>query len=204
MIHLYAAPTSNGLRAKIMLEECGLPYVLHAVDLAQGEHRTPAFRAMNPMQMIPVLVDEDGPGGKRLTLAQSVAILLYLAEKCGRFLPTDPARRPAFFEAVMNASTDVGPALAGKLAIARSATPHATSEQIFESRLRTYFSVWNARLADQPFCAGDEITIADFVLYSVHIRCEQLYPELVDGNPALQRWAATIGARPGVKRGVAF
>ena len=91
MIDLYAAGTSNGMRARIALEECGLPYKLLPIDLAKGEHKTPQFLAMNPNGQIPVIVDHDGPGGKPLTLSQSTAILLYCAEKSGKFLPKDPA-----------------------------------------------------------------------------------------------------------------
>src|SRR5690349_4379298 len=109
MIDLYAAGTSNGMRARIALEECGLPYTLHKIDLTKGEHKTPSFLAMNPNGQIPVIVDKDGPGGKPLTLSQSTAILLYAAEKSGKFMPKDPAVRAAALQALMNASTDVTP-----------------------------------------------------------------------------------------------
>ena len=95
MIDLYAAGTSNGMRARMALEECGLPYTFHRIDLTKGEHKTPQFLAMNPFGQIPVLVDSDGPGGKPVTLHQSTAILLYAAEKSGKHLPKDLAARPA-------------------------------------------------------------------------------------------------------------
>src|SRR5205085_7116645 len=81
MIDLYAAGTSNGMRGRIALEECGLAYNLHPIDLTKGEHKTPQFLALNPMGQIPVIVDHEGPGGKPVTLSQSSAILLYAAEK---------------------------------------------------------------------------------------------------------------------------
>src|SRR5439155_1638750 len=93
MIDLYAAGTSNGMRARIGLEECGLAYNLHPIDLAKGEQKSPSFLAMNPNGQIPVIVDSDGPGGKPVTISQSVAVLMYCAEKSGKFLPKDPATR---------------------------------------------------------------------------------------------------------------
>src|SRR5512132_1514289 len=125
MIDLYAAATSNGTRARIALEECGLAYKLHPVDLAKGEQKSAAFLAMNPNGQIPVIVDHDGPGGKPVTLSQSTAILLYCAEKSGKFLPQDPAARPAVLQALMNASTDVTPIFGALFGVVRSKEPHA-------------------------------------------------------------------------------
>jgi len=107
MIDLYAAGTSNGMRARIGLEECGLAYAFHPIDLTKGEQKSPSFLAMNPNGQIPVIVDSDGPGGKPVTLSQSVAVLMYCAEKSGKFLPRDPAARPAFWQALMSAASDV-------------------------------------------------------------------------------------------------
>src|SRR5512147_1355086 len=109
MIDLYAAGTSNGMRARIALEECGLPYKWNFIDLAKGEQKSPQFLAMNPNGAIPVIVDHDGPGGKPLTLYQSTAILLSAAEKSGKFIPQDPAARAATMQALMGASTDITP-----------------------------------------------------------------------------------------------
>src|SRR5256885_16084383 len=102
MIDLYAAGTSNGMRARIAVEECGLAYRFHPIDIQKGEQKLPGFLAMNPMGQIPVLVDNEGPGGKPLTLSQSTAILVYCAEKSGRFLPRDPAARAAMLQALMS------------------------------------------------------------------------------------------------------
>ena len=107
MIDLYAAGTSNGMRARIGLEECGLAYNLHPIDLTKGEQKSPSFLAMNPNGQIPVIVDSDGPGGKPVTLSQSVAVLMYCAEKSGKFLPKDPAARPAFWQALASAASDM-------------------------------------------------------------------------------------------------
>jgi GSH-dependent disulfide-bond oxidoreductase len=184
MIDLYAAGTSNGMRARIGLEECGLAYALHPIDLAKGEHRTPQFLAMNPNGQIPVLVDNEGPGGKPVTLSQSSAILLYAAEKSGKFLPKDAAKRPAVWQALMSASTDITPVLGTVFGIIRGKDPHAPTADMFKGRLRSYFQVWDEALAKRKYAGGDEVSIADFSLYA--------------------RWAGEIGARPAVQRALKF
>src|ERR687895_2773627 len=90
MIDLYAAGTSNGIRARIALEECGLAYKLHPIALEKGENKTPQFTALNPNAQIPVIIDHEGPGGRPVTVAQSSAILIYAGEKSGKFMPKDP------------------------------------------------------------------------------------------------------------------
>src|SRR5436309_718098 len=109
MIDLYAAGTTNGIRARIALEECGLAYNLHPIALEKGEHKTPQFLAMNPMGQIPVMVDREAAGGKPLTMSQSTAILMYAAEKSGKFIPKDSTKRAEMLQALMSASTDVTP-----------------------------------------------------------------------------------------------
>ena len=127
MIDLYAAGTSNGIRARIALEECGLAYKLHPIALEKGENKTPQFMALNPNAQIPVIVDHEGPGGKPVTVSQSSAILVYAAEKSGKFIPKDPAARPAFWQALMSASTDITPTLGSIFQIVRSKEPAAGS-----------------------------------------------------------------------------
>jgi GST-like protein len=204
MIDLYAAPTSNGLRATIMLAECGLPYTLHKIDIGKGETKTADFLKLNPMGLIPVIVDREGPGGKPLTIAQSVAIMLYLGDKAGKFIPKEPAAKAVFHDALLNAATDIGATLGSVFAISRSPEPHQPSKEIFEKRLANYFAVWNGKLAERKYCAGDEITAADFALYAVAARCRQLMPALTAGNPNLDRWESELAARPGVQKGMAF
>src|SRR6185437_6286529 len=103
MIDLYTAGTGNGFRAAIVLAESGLPHRIHKIDLGKGEQKTPEFLARNPAGAIPVLVDSEGPGGKALTLSQSGAIALYLAEKSGKFLPKDASRRALALQWFMQA-----------------------------------------------------------------------------------------------------
>ena len=135
MIHLYAAPTTNGIRAKVTLDECGVDYELHRVDMKAREHKTAEYLTMNPMGMTPVIVDEDGPGGKKCTVPQSIAILFYLAEKVGKFIPTEPASRAAFWDPMMNATTDIGPTFGAISFIGRMAEPHEPTREAFIAQL---------------------------------------------------------------------
>ncbi len=200
MIDLYAAGTSNGMRARIALEECGLAYTFHPVDLAKGEHKTPQFLAMNPFGVIPVMIDRDGPGGKPLTLHQSSAILVYAAEKSGKFLPKDPAARAAMWQALMSASTDVTPTFGVVNGLARAKEPHAPSVQAYKDRLRALFQVWDGLLGKSKYAAGGELTIADFSLYAGYWRTKGAMAELVAGMPNLERWAGEMAARPAIQR----
>lgn len=119
MIELYSFGTGNGRRASIALEECGLPYVAHKVDIARGEHKAPAFLAINPVGRIPVIVDPDGPSGSTITINDSGAILLYCAEKSGRFIPSDPVRRMAALRWTFHAESDAGEPIAGLFRLSR-------------------------------------------------------------------------------------
>jgi len=200
MIDLYAAGTSNGMRARIALEECGLKYNWHPIDLAKGEHKTPQYLALNPMGQIPVIVDNDGPDGKKVTLAQSSAIMMYCAEKAGKFIPKDPAGKAAMLEAYMSASTDITPMFGTVNACVRAKEPHAATTEMFKQRLAAYFKVWNDFLAKRKYAGGNEVTIADFSLYAGYWRTKGAFPELVAGLGNLERWAGEIGARPGIQR----
>ena len=204
MIDLYAAPTSNGMRARIALEECGLPYTLHKIDLQKGEHKTPSFLAMNPNGQIPVIVDKDGPGGRPLTLSQSTAILLYAAEKSGKFMPKDPAVRAAAMQALMNASTDVTPVLGAMVAMKTQKEPHVPSVELFKDRVRGFFKVWDDKFAKQKCCAGEELTVADLSLYAGYARIKGAAPEILEGFPNVGRWATMMAERPAIQRALKF
>jgi GSH-dependent disulfide-bond oxidoreductase len=202
MIDLYAAGTSNGMRARIALEESGLKYNWHPIDLAKGEHKTAQFLALNPMGQIPVIVDNEGPGGKKVTLAQSSAIMVYCAEKAGKFIPKDPAKRAAMWEAYMSASTDITPGFGSVNACVRAKdpAPYAAAGDMFKQRLKGYFSVWDDFLGKRKFAAGDEFTIADLSLYAGYWRTKGKLPELVEGMHNLERWGKELAARPGIQR----
>ena len=200
MIDLYAAGTSNGMRARIALEECGLAYNFHPVDLTKGEHKTPHFLAMNPFGQIPVMIDSEGPGGKPVTLHQSAAILLYAAEKSGKFLPKDPAARPAFLEALMSTATDITPQFGAVNAAVRAKEVHQPTADILKSRLRHLFVTWDGLLGKRKYAAGNELTIADLSLYAGYWRTRGAFPDLTGGLPNLERWGKEMDARPGIQR----
>ena len=205
MIDLYAAGTSNGMRARIALEECGLQYKLHPIDLQKGEQKTAQYLSMNPMGQIPVMVDHDGPGGKPVTVSQSSAILMYCAEKSGKHLPRNPADRPAFLEALMRASTDVTPTL-GAIFNSSKVKPeaHAPTVNWFKDLWKRYLKVWDDVLGKRKYAAGADFTVADLSLFAGYARMQKAIPELVEGYPNVARWAQEVGARPAVQRALKF
>ena len=203
MIDLYAAATSNGIRVKIMLEECNLAYTLKFVDIFAGAHREPDFLALNPQGLTPAIVDHDGPDGEALTMAQSGAILRYLAEKAGRFLP-DAGDEPLFGERYVNIVSDMGPTLSTIFAIVRSDDPHAPTQAMFETRFADFLRVWDEALGTRANCGSDDVTIADFAMFGTLVRCRQVTPHLLQGYANIDRWYAAMEARPGVQRGLDF
>jgi GST-like protein len=201
MMDLYAAGTGNGLRAVIALEEFGLPYRLHKIDLVKGESHTPEFLARNPMGQIPVVVDPDGPGGKPITLSQSGAILLYLAEKTGKFLPKDSLQRFKTLEWMLNACTDIAVTSGGIFQLSVAAKEKVPSNIAhFENRLLAYFRVCDGQLKGRDYLLGD-LSVADLALYSVAAGRKAIIDKAGD-LPHLTRWLGTLGARPGIQRGM--
>ena len=204
MIDLYAAPTSNSMRARMALEECGLAYTFHPVALEKGEHKTPQFLALNPNAQVPVIVDHEGPGGKPITLSQSTAILIYCAEKAGKLMPRDAAARAAMWQAMMSGSTDITPMIGSIFAVQRSKDPHAPTAAMFKDRFRQYLKVWEAALGQQKYAAGAEMSIADVSLYAGWVRTKGALPDLCEGLPNLERWAKEMAARPAMQRATKF
>jgi GSH-dependent disulfide-bond oxidoreductase len=197
MLDFYTWDTSNGLRVAIMLAECGLPHRVHRVDLTKGEQRTADFLALNPVGAIPVLHDSEGPGGASVTLSQSGAIMLYLAEKTGRFLPASGAPRAVALQWFAFAITDC--MLATSMMFHNSTlVPEKSQANVdyFAERLARYFGVLDARLAGREWLA-DDLSIADFALYPiVHFR-----PEVLEqaGNPKdLLAWRDRLAKRPAI------
>jgi GST-like protein len=201
MIDFYTANSSNGQRAAIMLEECGLEYRVHKVDLMGGEQHKAEFLRINPAGAIPAIVDEEGPGGAPLTLAQSGAILLYLAMKTGRFFPLDPARRAQAFQWLMHAVTDTA-AASMTLFLLGNFVPDKSDANaaFFEDRVVKFLRVADGQLAGREFLA-DEVSIADFALYPLAAVRRPLVDRAGDLRH-LVRWMGTMGARPGVARGM--
>ncbi len=204
MIELHAAGTSNGIRVRIMLEECGLDYRLRFVDLANGANYEPGHLALNPQGLTPVIVDRDGPDGAEITMSQSPAILSYLAQKTGKFLPRTSEDRIHFDEHYMNIATDLGFGLQTIFMIGRMKEPHKPTQEMFEQRYRRHLEVWDAALASRPYCAGRDLTIADFAFFGHMYRCRIVTPQLVEGLANIARWYDELAARPGVQNGVDF
>lgn len=200
MIKLYTWTTGNGLRAAVALAESGLEYEVHKVDLSKGEQKTPEFAKINPTGAIPAIVDTEGPEGKPVALAQSGAILLYIAEKSGKFIPKDPMRRAQAYQWFMQACSDVAGG-SGTLFQAENAAPDKSIANIefFRKRLLNSFKHVDQQLAGRDFIAG-ELSIADLALYPPFAQRKALLPELKN----LARWAEKMAARPGVQKGMAL
>jgi len=203
MIDLYTFQTSNGQRAAIMLEECGFPYRVHKIDLFKGEQQHPDYLAKNPIGAIPTIVDPDGPGGRPLTLTQSGAIALYLAEKAGRLVPTDPLRRIAAMQWFMYGMTDCAPASANLFLLGVRAPEKSEANLAWlTERMLRYFRIIDERLAGRDYLA-DEISLADFALYPVYAVRKQKIDEANGALANLSRWGAALAGRPGVAKGMA-
>lgn len=201
MIDLYFAPTANGLRASVALEETGLAYRLHRLDLTKGEHRTAEFLKINPAGLIPVIVDSDGPGGKPFTLSQSGAIVLYCAEKSGKFLPRNPAVRAIAMQWLLQAASDIA-GTSGTIFRLEMTAPEksAANVEYFAKRLLDFFAACDKALDGRDFLAG-EISVADLMLYPNFATRKSLI-EQAGGFEHLRRWGATMAARPGIARGM--
>jgi GST-like protein len=202
MIDLYGYGSSNGRRASVMLEACGLPYRVRVVDLARGEQRDPAFLAINPAGQIPAIVDEDGPGGAPIAVTQSGAILLYLAAKTGKLMPVDAAERVRAVDWVFHAVTDCAGA-SGSIYAMSARVPEKSDANVrfYEERLLAHFRVADAALARQPFLAGATFSIADVALFPV-VAVRRALLDRAGDLPNLARWADALGERPAVARGM--
>lgn len=201
MIDFYTSGTANGHRAAIALEESGLPYRTHKLNLQAGDQRKPEYLKINPAGAIPAIVDDEGPGGKPLALAQSGAIVLYVAEKSGKFLPKDPARRAAALQWLLYACSDVAGG-SGTLFQLSMVAPEksAPNVEFFEKRLVNALRAADARLAEREYLA-DEISVADLALYPV-VATRKPVIEKHGGLPNLAKWAERMAARPGVAKGM--
>jgi GST-like protein len=201
MFDLYTWSTPNGRKASIMLEECGLAYEVHAIDISKGEQFAPDFLKISPNNKIPAIVDPDGPGGRRFSLFESGAILIYLGEKTGRFIPKDPATRYIALQWLMFQMGGLGPMLGQTHHFLRAApepVPYAIKR--YKDETRRLYGVLDKRLGEAEYLAG-EYSIADIASYPWVARYEWHQIDLVD-FPNVKRWFDVIGARPAVERGM--
>ena len=208
-LQLYSLPTPNGVKVSIALEEMGLPYEAHTIRIAQNDQFHPGFLALNPNNKIPAILDPDGPGGQPLALFESGAILIYLAEKTGQFLPQDPAQRYATLQWLMWQMGGVGP-MFGQLGFF-----HKFAGKDFEDKrprdryvaeTRRLLGVLNQHLGQQPWMVGEVYTIADMAIFPWVRNLVGFYEagELVGWGdfPHVQRALAAFVARPAVQRGL--
>ncbi len=201
MIDFYTAGTGNGHRAAIALEESGLAYRAHKLNLGAGDARKPEYLAINPAAMIPAIVDQDGPGGKPLALAQSGAIALYLAEKSGKLVPKDPARRAAALQWFMFACTDSAVTSGAIFQLANHAPEKSPANAAFlENRLLGFFRVFDGRLKGREYLA-DEFSVADVALFPL-VNQRKAAVEKAGDLPNLLAWLARMAARPAVAKGM--
>ena len=167
-LQLYSLPTPNGVKVSIMLEELGLPYEVHRIAFDKNDQLTPAFLSLNPNNKIPAIIDPDGPGGEPLALFESGAILIYLAEKTGRFLPTDPAQRYETLQWLMFQMGGVGP-MFGQLGFfhkfAGKEYEDKRPRDRYVAESRRLLGVVNQRLQGRTWIMGDQFSIADIALF---------------------------------------
>ncbi len=201
MIDLYTWTTPNGRKVSIMLEELGLPYRTHAINIGKGDQFKPEYVKINPNAKIPSLVDPDGPDGKPVAMMESGAILIYLAGKTGRLLPDTVRGRYDALQWLMFQMGGVGPFFGQVhhfLRAAKQAVPYAIERYVKETR--RLYGVLDERLKDHEFLA-DEYSIADIATYPWAARYEWHKTRLED-FPHVKRWFDAISARPAVQKGM--
>ena len=208
-IQLYSLATPNGVKASIMLEETGLPYEAHLVDIMKNESHLPEFEALNPNGKIPAIIDPDGPDGKPLALFESGAILLYLAEKTGRFIPADAAGRWEAIQWVFFQMASIGP-MFGQLGFFNKFAGKAYEDkrplQRYVDESKRLLGVLDRRLQGRQWIVGEDYTIADIATLGWVRNLVGFYGagELVD-YASLKRvpaWLERGLARPAVQRGL--
>ena len=202
MIELYAFNTPNGRKIPVALEEMGLPYNVHVVDITKDQQLKPDFLRISPNNKIPAIVDTEGPGGEPISVFESGAILLYLGEKSGQFLPADLRARVPVLEWLMWQMGGFGPMLGQ---VHHFLTVNGDDQRYglarFTKETRRLYGVLDRRLAEVEFVAG-ALSVADFAILGWAWRHERHQVDLAD-FPNVRRWYDLLMARPGVQRGFA-
>ena len=200
-IELYTWKTSNGRKATIMLEECGLPYNVHPIDISTNIQFSDDSRKINPNSKIPAIIDPDGPGGKPYTVFESGAILMYLAEKTGKFLPKDTAGKYEVIQWVMFQMGGIGPIFGQVhhfLRAAKEEVPYGIKR--YGTEARRLYGVLDGRLEGREFIC-DEVSIADFCTLPWVFRHDWQKIDLA-AYPNVKRWYDGMMARPALQRGM--
>ncbi len=202
MIDLYSWATPNGHKAHIMLEETGLSYRLHKVDISKGEQFRPEFLAINPNNKIPAIVDQDGTGGKPITLFESGAILIYLAEKSGKLLPIDQRRRYEVLQWLMFQMASIGP-MYGQAWHFRSVAPERIPYAVerYTNEVTRLLRVMEQRLKENAYLGDKEFSIADIAAWP-WVKGSEKYGQDMRDFPSVVRWIGTVAERPAVQRGL--
>ncbi len=203
MIDLYTWPTPNGHKVHIALEELGLDYRVQPINIGQGDQFGEAFLKISPNNKIPAIIDHDGPGGEPVSLFESGAILLYLAEKTGELMPADPRARLETLEWLMFQMGGLGPML-GQAHHFRQYAPESIDYAIdrYTNEASRLYGVLDRRLAAREWLAGEMYTIADIACFP-WIRPYENQGQSLGDYPHLKRWFDAIAERPAVERGVA-
>src|SRR5215469_11669681 len=200
MIELYTWTTPNGTKASVMLEEIGMPYNVHPVNLGKNDQRTPEFLAINPNGRIPAIIDTEGPGGKPISIFESGAILIYLAEKSGKLMPLDPARRIEAIEWLMFQMAGVGP-MFGQLGwFKRNGADNQQAITRYTDETARLAGVLDQRLGAAEYLAG-EFSIADIANFT-WVGILSFFGLTLDKWANLHRWHQAIAARRAVQRGL--
>jgi GST-like protein len=207
-LQLYSAPTPNGVKVSIMLEETGLLYEPHRVSL-EGDQRSPAFLSLNPNGKIPAIVDPDGPGGKPLALFESGAILVYLAEKTGRLMPKDAALRYETLQWVFFQMAGIGPMFGQFGFFFKFAGREIEDKRPLEryaTESKRLLGVLEERLARREWIMGDDYTIADIISFPWVRALKTTYEASsflgLDTYPKVMGWMERAAARPASQRGL--
>ncbi len=200
MIDLYFWPTPNGWKITIMLEELGLPYKVIPVEIGKGDQFKPEFLAISPNNKMPAIVDLDGPDGEPISIFESGAIMIYLAEKTGKLMPADPRGRIRVLEWLMFQMGTVGPML-GQAHHFRNYAPEQIDYAVnrYTREASRIYQVIDTRLADNTYLAGDEYSIADIAVWPWLLPHRQ-GQDLAD-LPNLKRWRDNVKNRPAVIKG---
>ncbi len=204
MIDFYAMGSPNVVKIYIALEEAGLAYQVHPVDVFEGAQFKAEFLALNPSAKVPVIVDSEGPGNRPYTVFESGAILLYLAEKTGRLLPSDTAAKYDAIQWLMVQLTGVGPMFGQYVHFMRFApagNEYALSR--YRTQARTLCEVLEARLGKAPYLGGAEYSVADIATFPWARNIGALLGGTKADYPNLFAWVEKIDARPAVKRALA-
>ena len=203
MIDLYSVPTANGQKVHIVLEECGLEYRPHFVDLMGGEHLSEDFQKLNPGGRAPVIVDHDGPNGATVTLCETAAILFYLAEKTGRFMPEDIGLRGEVVQWLSNVSSNIGPPFSYQFrasVIDKEMGEHSLA--VFIADAHRFLKAMDQSLDGRTYLVGETYTIADMQAYPVAATSAMRIEGGIEPYANIQKWAARIADRDAVKRGM--